>query len=90
VCLHVQQKRGAASWRRLTMIHHAAGVAFVQWQAYKRTHGEAAAAVYVTKVLTDLGPAFVKIGQAVSSRPDVVPPLYLKELERLQVRAPES
>lgn len=39
-------------------------------------------------ILTELGPAFVKIGQAFSSRPDVVPPLYLKELEKLQDQIP--
>jgi predicted unusual protein kinase regulating ubiquinone biosynthesis (AarF/ABC1/UbiB family) len=36
----------------------------------------------------DLGPAFVKIGQALSSRPDVLPPAYLAELELLQDRIP--
>lgn len=40
------------------------------------------------QILTDLGPAFVKIGQAVSSRPDVVSPEYLEELEKLQDRIP--
>ncbi|KAL3153782.1 hypothetical protein ABBQ32_013367 [Trebouxia sp. C0010 RCD-2024] len=39
-------------------------------------------------MLTRLGPAFVKIGQAVSSRPDVTPPDYLKELEKLQDQIP--
>lgn len=37
------------------------------------------------QVLVDLGPAFVKIGQALSSRPDVLPPEYIEELELLQV-----
>lgn len=31
-----------------------------------------------------LGPAFVKIGQALSTRPDLLPPVYLHALERLQ------
>jgi len=35
-------------------------------------------------MLAELGPAFVKIGQALSTRPDVIPPRYLAELERLQ------
>lgn len=39
------------------------------------------------QVLVDLGPAFVKIGQALSSRPDVLPPEYTTELELLQVRS---
>lgn len=40
------------------------------------------------KLLTRLGPAFVKIGQAVSSRPDVTPPSYTYELEKLQDQIP--
>lgn len=40
------------------------------------------------RILTDLGPAFIKIGQAVSSRPDVLPPEFLRELEKLQDRLP--
>lgn len=36
--------------------------------------------------LVKLGPAFVKIAQAVSSRPDVIPSAYLEELSLLQDR----
>lgn len=39
-------------------------------------------------MLTNLGPTFIKIGQAVSSRPDLVPPQYLRELEKLQDQIP--
>ncbi|KAJ7551047.1 hypothetical protein O6H91_07G131600 [Diphasiastrum complanatum] len=38
--------------------------------------------------LVKLGPAFVKIAQAVSSRPDIIPPEYLEELSLLQDRIP--
>lgn len=34
--------------------------------------------------LEALGPTFVKIGQALSTRPDMVPPAYLSALERMQ------
>ena len=34
-------------------------------------------------VLTDLGPAFVKAGQQLSIRPDLVPPIVLEELQQL-------
>lgn len=34
--------------------------------------------------LEALGPTFVKIGQALSTRPDMVPPAYLAALERMQ------
>lgn len=35
-------------------------------------------------VLQDLGPTFIKLGQILSSRPDLVPSAYQKELARLQ------
>ncbi|WP_008308556.1 ABC1 kinase family protein [Leptolyngbya sp. PCC 6406] len=39
-------------------------------------------------LLTNLGPAYIKIGQALSTRPDLVPPAYLEELTRLQDQLP--
>lgn len=40
------------------------------------------------RILTKLGPAYIKIGQALSTRPDVVPPVYLEELTTLQDKIP--
>src|SRR5688572_23705367 len=34
--------------------------------------------------LESLGPTFIKIGQALSTRPDMVPPSYIVALERMQ------
>lgn len=45
-------------------------------------------AVWLREILTLLGPAYIKIGQAVSTRPDLVPPVYLEELTRLQDQLP--
>lgn len=39
-------------------------------------------------ILTNLGPAYIKVGQALSTRPDLVPPQYLEELTRLQDQLP--
>ncbi|KAJ0742277.1 putative ABC-type Cd(2+) transporter [Helianthus annuus] len=38
------------------------------------------------EILAKLGPAYIKIAQAVSSRPDLIPPSYLNELSLLQDR----
>lgn len=37
-------------------------------------------------ILVELGPAYIKVAQAVSSRPDLIPPSYLDELSLLQDR----
>ncbi len=41
-------------------------------------------------VLIDLGPTFVKLGQVLSVRPDMVPPDVLQELSLLQDRVPPA
>src|SRR6185369_6586100 len=37
--------------------------------------------------LEKLGPTFVKLGQVLSTRPDLIPPPYVTALQRLQDRA---
>ncbi|KAL8491447.1 hypothetical protein ACS0TY_023174 [Phlomoides rotata] len=43
-------------------------------------------AAELRKILVQLGPAYIKIAQAISSRPDLIPPSYLDELSLLQDR----
>lgn len=45
-------------------------------------------AIQLREILTRLGPAYIKIGQALSTRPDLVPPDYLDELTSLQDHIP--
>ena len=45
-------------------------------------------AIQVRKVIERLGPAYVKVAQAVSTRVDVLDMSYLLEIERLQDRVP--
>lgn len=45
-------------------------------------------AIQFRKLLTKLGPAYIKIGQALSTRPDLVPTVYLEELTQLQDKLP--
>ncbi|GLJ23201.1 hypothetical protein SUGI_0438320 [Cryptomeria japonica] len=45
-------------------------------------------AVELRKILTRLGPTFVKVGQGLSTRPDLCPPEYLEELSELQDALP--
>ncbi|WP_443029226.1 ABC1 kinase family protein [Spirulina sp. CS-785/01] len=45
-------------------------------------------AIQLREVLTELGPTYIKIGQALSTRPDLVPNLYMDELSELQDQLP--
>ena len=45
-------------------------------------------AIQLREMITNLGPAYIKVGQALSTRPDLVPPTYLEELTHLQDQLP--
>ncbi|CAM6084874.1 unnamed protein product [Calypogeia fissa] len=45
-------------------------------------------AVQLVDLITRLGPTAIKIGQALSIRPDLLPVAYLEELQKLQDRVP--
>ena len=44
--------------------------------------------VHLRQALEELGPTFVKLGQLVSTRPDLLPARYVQELARLQDNSP--
>ncbi|MGC1183330.1 ubiquinone biosynthesis regulatory protein kinase UbiB [Legionella sp.] len=56
------------------------------WNWFRKehlSHGEA-----LRKSLEELGPIFIKFGQALSTRPDILPPDIAQELSKLQDKVP--
>ncbi len=73
---------------RFLMKYRSAGVLsgfeFDPATADATTEGEPGKPEAFVDDLEALGPTFIKIGQALSTRPDMVPPAYLVALERMQ------
>jgi len=59
-------------------------VPFSQRYALDERSEPASLAVSLREALVELGPTFVKFGQVLSTRPDLMPPVYIEELEKLQ------
>ena len=77
--------------RLIKIIFPLVGFALGIWSEKKRGNNPAesrAKAIQLREILTTLGPAYIKIGQALSTRPDLVPPIYLEELTTLQDQLP--
>lgn len=63
------------------------------WLAGTKPGGEAPQdrknlAVRARHALEELGPTFIKLGQILSTRPDLLPPVFIHEFQKLQDRAP--
>lgn len=86
------QKRPFQVWGRLFRIILPFLTFGLTWWWNRRTglneQKQKQQAVRLREMLTKLGPAFIKVGQALSTRPDLVPPVYLEELTRLQDQLP--
>jgi len=77
-------------WQTLVPIGlYLLGVWFDWFTGLLKGHDRARArAKEAADLIASLGPAFIKAGQALSTRPDIVPPLLLEELAQLQDQLP--
>jgi ubiquinone biosynthesis protein len=47
-------------------------------------------ALHLRQAVEELGPTFIKLGQILSTRPDLLPPAYIAELSKLQDTVPPA
>ena len=47
------------------------------------TQNEVTRAIELREIVTSLGPAYIKLGQALSIRPDILSPTAMTELQKL-------
>jgi predicted unusual protein kinase regulating ubiquinone biosynthesis (AarF/ABC1/UbiB family) len=96
-----EQRKEAGFWRALRRVLQIVRILLVglwfrridRWQ-WTYWHGETVAdrqrgrAQWLLHRIIELGPAFVKIGQALSTRPDLLPLVYVQTLTALQDKLP--
>ena len=91
IARYYQRRPWKAVWRAMTVVWYFAGfllgVLWDKWFGQDRGNRLKRAA-QLRDIFTHLGPTFIKVGQALSTRPDLVHPDFLEELIKLQDRLP--
>jgi len=91
IAAHYQNRPLQVIRRIFAVLGPSISFAFGLWSDSKRgivVKNDRRRATQLRVLLTQLGPAYIKIGQALSTRPDLVPPVYLEELTKLQDQLP--
>ena len=91
IAAHYKQRPFRVFKRIFAVLTPILSFAFGVWWDNKRgvvVKNDPRRAVQFRELLTGLGPAYIKIGQALSTRPDLVPPIFLEELTQLQDKLP--
>ncbi|MEH2415441.1 ABC1 kinase family protein [Nostoc sp.] len=91
IAAHYQKRKLQVVRRIFAVLGPTLSFVFGLWSDSKRgivVKNDRRRATQLRVLLTKLGPAYIKIGQALSTRPDLVPPVYLEELTKLQDQLP--
>jgi predicted unusual protein kinase regulating ubiquinone biosynthesis (AarF/ABC1/UbiB family) len=91
IAAHYQNRKVQVVRRIFAVLGPVLSFVFGLWSDSKRgivVKNDLRRATQLRLLLTKLGPAYIKIGQALSTRPDLVPPVYLEELTKLQDQLP--
>jgi predicted unusual protein kinase regulating ubiquinone biosynthesis (AarF/ABC1/UbiB family) len=91
IAQYYRRRPWKAVWRTLQIIFSFlgffVGLKLDRWQRQEEQN-KLKRAAQLRKTLTDLGPTFIKVGQALSTRPDLVRKDFLEELVKLQDQLP--
>lgn len=91
IAYHYRRRPWLVFWRAITVLVAFAsfllGFQLDQWFD-KAGRNKARRATQLRQLLTRMGPTFIKIGQALSTRPDLIRKDFLKELVKLQDQLP--
>ncbi|MED6163823.1 hypothetical protein PIB30_083750 [Stylosanthes scabra] len=85
-------KRPRAVATRIVQLLSVAGgfLSRIAWDVIKKKvkENEVARAIELREIVTSLGPAYIKLGQALSIRPDILSPVAMTELQKLCDKVP--
>ncbi|MBW4485630.1 MAG: AarF/ABC1/UbiB kinase family protein [Tildeniella torsiva UHER 1998/13D] len=91
IARYFRWRLGTLAWRVLQILWwlgtFVLGLQMDQWLG-KEEQNRPRRAIQLRQVLTNLGPTFIKVGQALSTRPDLVRQDFLDELTKLQDQLP--
>lgn len=91
IARYYQRRPWEAIWRSLVVVWLFAGffigLQLDHWFKREPDH-KSRRAQQLRKILTHLGPTFIKVGQALSTRPDLIRKDFLEELVKLQDQLP--
>jgi predicted unusual protein kinase regulating ubiquinone biosynthesis (AarF/ABC1/UbiB family) len=91
IAQHYRYRPFAAIWRVLSIVWmflgFLIGLQIDHWRGQEGSHHLRRAA-QLRQILTRLGPTYIKVGQALSTRPDLVRKDFLEELIKLQDQLP--
>jgi predicted unusual protein kinase regulating ubiquinone biosynthesis (AarF/ABC1/UbiB family) len=91
IAQYYRRRPWQAIWRAITVVWFFTGfILGLFWDRWRRPEVEHTPerATQLREILTYLGPTFIKVGQALSTRPDLIRKDFLEELTRLQDQLP--
>lgn len=89
IAKHYRLRPWKSIWRGLTIFWFFSGfILGLFWDKWRSVENKNQRASQLRRILTSLGPTFIKVGQSLSTRPDLVRKDYLEELIKLQDQLP--